>query len=247
METKPISVALVTGAAHRVGATIARVLHSAGMNVVLHYRSSEGAAHTLRDELEAIRPHSAITLFAELLDYNSLPSLVEQAVAAWGRLDCLVNNASTFYPTPVAQTTAAQWDDLIGTNLRAPYFLSQAAAPWLSIAAGCIVNIVDIYAERPLKGHPVYSIAKAGLVMLTKTLAQELGPQVRVNAVAPGIVLWPEQPVSDLYKNNLVARTALQRLGSPAEVARAVRFLVQEATYTSGHVLTVDGGRLLSP
>ncbi|CAK0781733.1 pteridine reductase [Gammaproteobacteria bacterium] len=239
--------ALITGAAQRVGAAIARTLHDAGMNVVLHYRSSVAAVHSLRDELEALRPDSVITLQADLLAFEGLPSLMDQAVAAWGRLDCLVNNASTFYPTPLGQVSAAQWDDLLGTNLRAPFFLSQAAAPWLRTTGGCIVNIVDIYAERPLKDHPVYSIAKAGLTMLTKTLARELAPEVRVNAVAPGTILWPERPVSDTYKTNLLARTALQRLGSPAEIARAVLFLVQNATYTSGHILTVDGGRSLMP
>jgi len=238
--------ALITGAAHRVGAAIARTLHNAGMNVVLHYRSSADAMHSLCDELEAARPGSVVALQADLLS-DDLPRLVEQAVAAWGRLDCLVNNASTFYPTPLGQATATQWDDLLGTNLRAPFFLSQAAAPWLRITGGSIVNIVDIYAERPLRDHPIYSIAKAGLTMLTKTLARELGPEVRVNAVAPGTILWPEQPVSDAYKANLLGRTALERLGSPIEVARAVLFLVQSATYTSGHILTVDGGRSLMP
>ncbi|CAK0744630.1 pteridine reductase [Gammaproteobacteria bacterium] len=239
--------ALITGAAHRVGAAIARALHGAGMNVVLHYRSSAEAVRSLCEELETARPDSVVTLQADLLAFDNLSALVDQTVAAWGRLDCLVNNASTFYPTPLEQATAPQWDDLLGTNLRAPFFLSQAAAPWLRITGGNIVNIVDIYAERPLKDHPIYSIAKAGLTMLTKALARELGPQVRVNAVAPGTILWPERPVSDTYKTNLLARTTLNRLGSPTEVARAVLFLVQSATYTSGHILTVDGGRSLMP
>ncbi len=236
-------VALITGAARRVGAAIAHTLHTAGFNIVLHYRTSAEAAHALCETLEAARPDSAITLEADLLNLESLPILVEQATTAWGRLDCLINNASTFYQTPLAQATLAQWDDLIGTNVRAPYFLSQAAAPWLRSTQGCIVNIVDIYAERPLTGHSIYGIGKAGLVMLTKALAQELGPLVRVNAVAPGIVLWPEQPISESYKTYLLARTTLGRAGSTLEVAQAVRFLVQDATYTSGHVLTVDGGR----
>ncbi len=240
-----IPVVLITGAARRVGAVIARTLHAAGMNVVLHYRSSADEARALRDELVAARTHSAITLQADLLDFDHLPALVEQAAASWGRLDCLVNNASSFYPTAVTGTSAAAWDDLMGTNLRAPYILSAAATPWLRIARGCIVNIVDIYAERPLKGYPVYSIAKAGLAMLTKALAQELGPEIRVNAVAPGIILWPDQAINDGYKDGLLGRTALRRIGSPLEIAQAVRFLVREATYTSGHILNVDGGRLL--
>lgn len=240
-------VALITGAAHRVGAAIVRTLHHAGMNIALHYRSSEDEAYSLRDELEITRPNSVETFHADLLDFDGFPALLERTIAKWGRLDCLVNNASTFYPTPFGQTTAAQWDDLLGTNLRAPFFLAQAATPWLRATEGCIVNIVDIYAERPLKDYPVYSVAKAGLVMLTKSLAQELGPQIRVNAIAPGTVLWPEHPVNDAYKSNLLARTVLGRLGSPNEIARAVLFLAQEASYTTGHILTVDGGRSVIP
>lgn len=241
-----VQTALITGAARRVGANIARVLHQAGLNIVLHYRSSAAEAHKLRDELEAIRANSVYLVQADLLAFDKLPNFIEQVVNLWGSLDCLINNASTFYPTPVGTVTAAHWDDLLGTNLRAPFFLSQAAAPWLTINAGCIVNIVDIYGERPLKDYAVYSIAKAGLVMLTKSLAQELAPNIRVNAVAPGSILWPEHAVTDSYKTNLISRAALKRIGSPSEVAKAVLFLIQNAHYTTGHILTVDGGRLLT-
>ena len=234
---------VITGAARRVGASIARVLHGAGMNILLHYRSSAEAAQLLRDELEAVRPNSVQILQADLRDLASLPKMIERAAAQWGQLTGLVNNASTFYPTPLGTVTTQAWDDLIGTNLQSPFFLSQAALPWLRASRGCIVNLVDIYADRPLKNHSVYNIAKAGLVMLTKTLAQEYGPEVRVNAVAPGAILWPEQPIDPAYQANRLERTALQRLGSPLEVAQAVRFLIQDAPYTTGHVLTVDGGR----
>jgi len=240
-------VALITGAAHRIGATTARLLHGEGMNIVVHYRGSTAAAAALAAELNGLRPDSVVTLSADLHDTAGLDALVERAAAAWGRLDVLVNNASSFYPTPMGGVTEAQWDDLMGSNLKAPFFLSQAAAPRLRAAGGCIVNIVDIHADRPLKGYPVYSMAKAGLVMLTKTLARELGPEIRVNAVAPGAILWPENEaeLDDTARREIIGRTALKRQGDPDDIARAVRFLVRDAVYTSGHVLTVDGGRSL--
>jgi pteridine reductase len=240
-------VALITGAAHRIGATTARLLHGEGMNIVVHYRGSTAAAEALAAELNGLRPDSVVTLSADLHDTAGLEALVERAAAAWGRLDVLVNNASSFYPTPMGEVTEAQWDDLMGSNLKAPFFLSQAAAPRLRAAGGCIVNIVDIHADRPLKGYPVYSMAKAGLVMLTKTLARELGPEIRVNAVAPGAILWPENEaeLDSAAQREIIGRTALKRQGDPIDIARAVRFLVRDAVYTSGHVLTVDGGRSL--
>lgn len=240
-------VALITGAAHRVGATIARTLHGAGLNVVLHYRHSSDAASALASELNSQRADSATLVAGDLLDMAGLASLVERATNPWGRLDCLVNNASSFYATPIGTVTQAQWDDLLGTNLRAPFFLAQAAVPWLQAAAGSIINIVDIHGDRPMKDRPLYSIAKAGLIMLTKSLARELAPQIRVNGVAPGAILWPTSPVSDSYKADILNRTALKRLGSPQDIAQAVLFLARDAHYTTGHILTVDGGRSLTP
>jgi pteridine reductase len=239
-------VALITGGAHRIGATTARTLHAAGANIVLHYRNSATGARALQAELHTIRPESVALVQGDLHHSAALPQLVKQAHAAWGRLDLLVNNASTFYPTPVGTVGEAQWDDLIGTNLKAPFFLAQAAAPHLKMQRGAIVNIVDIHAERPLKEHPVYSMAKAGLVMMTKSLACELGPEVRVNGVAPGAILWPENEMDDATKSKILERTFLKRQGSPQDIANAVLFLARDAHYTSGHILTVDGGRSLN-
>jgi len=238
-----VKTALITGAARRVGAEIARTLHASGMNIVLHHLASTQEVNALQAELETIRPHSAVALAADLRDLNALQLLAEQSAAQWGHLDCLIHNASTFYPTPLGQVT--HWDDLIDVNLRAPLFLSQAAAPWLRARQGCIVNIVDIYADRPLQNHSVYSMTKAGLVSLTKSLANELAPEVRVNAVAPGAILWPEGETNLEYQKQILEKTPLRRLGSLVEIARAVRFLVLEATYTTGHVLNVDGGRVV--
>lgn len=236
-------VALITGAAHRIGAAIARQLHGVGMNLVLHYRHSRESAEALRAELEAKRAETVNLIQGDLLDTDTLPSLVEAAHGRWGQLDALVNNASSFYPTPVGQVTVEQWEDLLGTNLRAPFFLSQAAAHYLRGEGGVIVNIVDIHADRPLKEHPAYSIAKAGLVMLTKTMARELGPTIRVNAVAPGAILWPERGMSDVQRQKIISSTVLQRQGTPDDIARAVLFLIRDADYMSGQVVTVDGGR----
>ena len=239
-------VVLITGAAHRIGAQIARLLHAQGARLVLHYRSSREAAHKLQEELLDYRKDSVILVQSDLMDSKKLPVVVRNAVSAWDRLDVLVNNASSFFPTAVGSVSERQWEDLIGTNLKAPFFLSQAAAPHLAEHNGCIVNIVDIHADRPLKNYPVYSMAKAGLVMLTKALACELGPEVRVNAVAPGAILWPENDMDDITKQRIISRTILKRRGNPDDIARAVLFLVRDAAYTSGHVLTVDGGRSLN-
>jgi pteridine reductase len=224
---------------------MARALHAAGANVVVHYHRSREAADELVAELHAVRAGSALAVRGDLNDVDCLPALVAQAVARYGRIDVLINNASTFYPTPVGSITAAQFDDLVGTNLRAPLFLSQAAAPALRETRGLIINMVDIHARRPLRAHPAYSAAKAGLVMLTKSLARELGPEVRVNGIAPGPVLWPERDLDESLKAEIVAKTALKRSGSPEDIARTALFLATEAPYITGQVIAVDGGRSL--
>ena len=236
-------VALVTGASHRIGARIARTLHEAGMDLVLHYRSSGAAARALMEELVAERPASVLPLQADLAE-SSVYSWIAEQVYAWrGRLDVLVNNASSFFPTPLGETTEKQWNDLMGSNLKAPFFLAQALAPLLREHRGSIVNLVDIYAERPLQNHPVYSMAKAGNAMMVKALALELGPEVRVNGVAPGAILWPEQGPPEEEQQKILARTALNRLGTPEEIAGTVLFLVRDADYITGQIIAVDGGR----
>lgn len=238
-------VVLITGAAHRLGATTARALHEAGMNIVLHYRNSRDAAEQLQQELQARRPDSVALLHGDLLHIKRLPILAEQAEEFWGRLDVLINNASLFYPTPLDTVTEAQWDELLGANLKAPFFLARAAARYLRERDGCIVNIADIHAERPLRGFPVYSISKAGLVMMTKSLAAELGPAIRVNAVAPGAILWPEH-LDQAGKEKIISRTFLKRKGEPEDIARAILYLINDAVYMTGQVLAVDGGRSLN-
>ena len=235
----------VTGGAKRLGAAMARRLHTAGASVVVHYHRSREAADELVAELDAVRAGSSLAVRGDLNDVDCLPALVAQAVARYGRIDVLINNASTFYPTPIGSITAAQFDDLVGTNLRAPLFLSQAAAPALRETRGLIINMVDIHARRPLRAHPVYSAAKAGLVMLTKSLARELGPEVRVNGIAPGPVLWPERDLDESLKAEIIAKTALKRSGSPEDIARTALFLATEAPYVTGQVIAVDGGRSL--
>jgi pteridine reductase len=235
--------ALITGAARRVGAEIARVLHAAGANVVLHYRSSAEDAAQLADTLNAARPNSAAIAECDLLDVAQVKKLPASAQRAFGGLDILINNASTFYPTPMGDITEIDWDDLIGTNLRAPLFLAQAAASLLHERQGLIINIADIHGLRPLRRYPVYSIAKAGLVMLTRALARELGPHVRVNAVAPGPVMWPEDGLDEALQAKITQRTALKRPGSPADVARVCLFFATGAPYITGQILAVDGGR----
>ena len=245
MAHDPPPCVLVTGAARRIGAAIARELHGRGARVLIHFHHADAAAGTLVDELNAGRPDSADCHGADLREPAQLEALADAARRRWGRLDGLVHNASTFYPTPVGTTTAAQWDDLMGTNLRAPYFLTQALTPALRASRGAVVNLVDIHAERPLKDHPVYSAAKAGLAMITRALARELAPDVRVNAVAPGAILWPERPMSTQARERIVERVALKRPGTPADIARTVAFLLFDAPYITGQVLAVDGGRSL--
>lgn len=245
--TNPLhgKVALITGAAQRIGATLAEALHAEGLNLVLHYRKSKQAAHTLQQKLNARRADSVVLIQADLLDNAKVTRMVQDAIQAWGRLDILINNASSFYPTPVGSVSDTQWNELMGSNLKAPFFAAQAAARALSETAGCIINIADIHAERPLKTYPVYSAAKAGLVMLTKALACELAPQVRVNAIAPGAILWPED-IDEVTQQRIISRSLLKRQGNPDDIARAALFLVRDAGYVTGQVITVDGGRSIN-
>jgi pteridine reductase len=237
-------VVLVTGGAKRVGAAICRRLHAAGANVMLHYRASAGEARLLQAELNHQRKDSVALIQADLLDLGKLPSLVDQTVQIFGRLDALVNNAATFYQTPIGEISAEDWENLIGADLRAPLFIAQAAAPALKKTQGAIVNITDIHAERPLKNDVLYSVAKAGLVGLTRSLARELAPEVRVNAVAPGPILWPDDEAFDeLSRQRIISHTPLRREGTPEDIAKAVYFLLAEATYVTGETINVDGGR----
>ena len=237
-------VVLITGGAKRVGAAICRRLHGAGASLMLHYRASAGEARLLQAELNGARADSVALIQADLLDLKALPPLVEQTVQRFGRLDALVNNASSFYASPIGEITSAIWDDLMGTNLRAPLFLAQAAAPVLRKAQGAIVNIADIHAERPLKSYVVYSVAKSGLVALTRSLARELAPEVRVNAVAPGPILWPDDDAFDeVSRQRIISHTLLKREGTPDDIAKAVHFLLADATYVTGETINVDGGR----
>ncbi len=237
-------VVLITGGAKRVGAAICRRLHAAGANLMLHYRASAGEARLLQAELNHVRADSVALIQADLLVISKLHSLVEQTVQSFGRLDGLVNNASSFFQTPLGEISVDGWNDLIGTNLQAPLFLAQAAAAALRRSQGAIVNIADIHADRPLKNYVVYSVAKAGLVGLTRSLARELAPEVRVNAVAPGPVLWPDdESFNELSRQRIISHTPLRREGTPEDIAAAVHFLLAEAQYTTGETINVDGGR----
>ena len=242
-ESRPV--VLITGAARRVGSVIARRLHASGYDVALHCRHSRTELDVLIAELETQRHDSTLAMQADLADVQNLPALIDAVIARFGRLDGLINNASSFYPTAIGATTPAQWDELFASNARAPFFLAQAAAPHLKSVQGNIVNLVDIYAERPLPGHTVYCMAKAALAMLTYSLAKELGPEVRVNGVAPGAVMWPEQGKECADREELVKRTALKRAGSPDDVAGAVLYLLRDAGFVTGQILRVDGGRTL--
>jgi pteridine reductase len=236
-------VVLITGGARRVGAEIARTLHGAGACVLIHYRSSAQAASDLAQELNRARPGTAAVHSADLLSAEAPETLVNAAIRAFGGVDVLINNASSFAPSTMGEITRAQWNDLIGTNLQAPLFLAQAAVPSLAERRGLIINIVDIHGLRPLKGYPVYSVAKAGLAMLTRSLARELGPEIRVNGIAPGPVLWPEHDIDEALKREIIGKTALQRHGNPTDVARTALFLAQDAPYITGQIIAVDGGR----
>lgn len=238
-------VALITGSAKRIGAACARLLHAHGHNVILHHHTSVQQAQSLADELNDLRADSAYLVSADLLKLDQVYALTEQTLHAWGDVDVLVNNASLFYAGQVGSVTERDWDDLLASNLKAPFFLSQALAPSLRKRQGCIINIADIHAEKGLLGFPVYSITKAGLVAMTKCLAKELAPDVRVNAVAPGAILWPDQPIGESQKAEILQKVALQRCGGVEDIALAVRYLSDDAAYMTGQVLTVDGGRML--
>ena len=236
---------LITGGARRVGAAISRRLHAAGANLVLHYRSSAAEARALQRDLTGARVDSVVLVQGDLLKPGNLAGLIKEALKAFGRLDHLVNNASSFYPTPIGEITEKAWDDLIGTNLKAPLFLSQAAAGELRKHHGSIVNIIDIHAEFPMKNYIVYNVAKGGLVGLTRSLARELGPEVRVNGIAPGTIIWPDDEAwkDELSRQRIMNQTALKRIGDPDDIAKAVEFLLTSAPYVTGQVLAVDGGR----
>lgn len=241
-------VALVTGAARRIGASIARELHAAGCRVVLHYRGSREDALALAVELETNRRDSAIALCADLSESAAVDALAAGAVARWGRLDVLVNNASGFFPTPLGEVSRSDWDSLFDSNLKGPFFLTQALLPALRERRGAIVNIVDVYATLPLPRHAPYTMAKAGVAMMTRAMALELGPDIRVNGVSPGAILWPSEANPELGESQaagLLAQTALKRIGEPGDIARAVRYLALEAPYVTGQILAVDGGRTL--
>ena len=238
-------VALITGSARRLGAAIAEGLHAAGYDVALHCGHSRAEADALASRLESVRANSAFVMQADLTQFDRLPELIAHAVGRFGRLDALVNNASAFFPTPIGEATPDQWDALFGANARAPFFLAQAAAPHLRASRGAIVNLADIYGDRPLREHTLYGMSKAALLYMTRALALELAPEVRVNAIAPGAILWPESGKSDASKQVLLDRTPLGRIGTPAEIVEAVRWLLRDATYTTGQVLRLDGGRML--
>lgn len=238
-------VVLITGGAKRVGAAICRRLHAQGANLMVHYRSSVEDAQMLQTELNQVRPGSVALVQGDLLDIGKIPHLIQATIKQFGKLDALVNNASSFMPTPMGEITEQAWDDLIGSNFKAPLFLSQAAAPQLKKQHGCIVNIVDIHAERPLKNYAVYSSAKGGLATLTRSLALELAPEVRVNGISPGPILWPEDGewADEAARQRIINRTLLKRTGEPDDIARTVLFLISDAPYITGQIIAVDGGR----
>ncbi len=235
--------ALITGAARRVGAEIATTLHAQGAGVAIHYRGSADQALTLVRQLNDRRPDSALAVQADLVQTSQLGALIETVTARSGRLDILINNASSFYPTPLATVTESQWADLIGTNLKAPLFLAQAALPHLKASRGVIINIVDIHAVRPLRDHTAYGAAKAGLAFLTRALARDLAPDIRVNGVAPGAILWPDGGVSDSMRDTVLRQIPLKRVVEPADIAGCVLYLVRDASYVTGQIIAVDGGR----
>lgn len=236
---------LITGAAKRVGAHCVRYLHRQGANILLHFRSSGAEAQELANELNRQRPDSVRIFQADLLDAQELQLLANHAAQTWCGIDVLINNASAFYATELRAVTEAQWDELLGSNLKSPFFLIQALAPELKNRHGSVINIVDIHAEKGLPGFPVYSIAKAGLAALTRVLAKELAPQIRVNAIAPGAILWPDHQMDEQQKQEIKAKVALQCTGNPDNIAKAVRYLIYDADYTTGQILTIDGGRTL--
>jgi len=242
-ETK---VALITGGAKRIGAATTKELHQAGYNVVIHCRLSRQSADDLANELNSIRGDSAHVIQGDLNNETIYDNLIDQSYQFWKRLDVLVNNASSFHPTPVGSITLDDWDNLINSNMRAPLFLAQAATPHLKHSQGCIINMIDVHAQRPMKDHPVYCAAKAGLQMITLSLAKDLGPEIRVNGVAPGAILWPENDMSEHTKNLILERTSLKRPGQPIDIAKTIVFLAKDADYITGQIIAVDGGRSLN-
>ncbi len=240
-------VALITGGAKRIGACIARTLHQAGMNVVIHYHSSADTARALQKQLNEQRENSCLLIQGELTGHDKLKSMVKESVQQMGRLDVLINNASAFFPTPLKTASEKDWSRLIDTNLKAPFFLIQAAAPHLAKTQGCVINLIDIYAERPLLDHPIYCASKAGLASLTRSFAQSLAPDIRVNGLAPGAILWPEDQHDEVAQQRLLSRTPLKRLGCPQDIANAALFLIQDAPYMTGQILNFDGGRSITP
>jgi pteridine reductase len=239
-------VALITGAARRIGACIAETLHQRGCDVFLHYHSSGDAVEKLADKLNALRPQSAITVQADLGEAEEINRLAGQVKAHTGQLDLLVNNASRFFPTSIGTTTMTEWDELMDSNLRGPYFLTQALLPQLATAGGSVVNLLDVHAVRPMAGHAVYCMAKAGLQMMTLAMAKDLGPQIRVNGVAPGAILWPEQDSTSEDQQKILNKTVMGRAGKPEDIASAVAYLGLDAPYVTGQVLAIDGGRSLN-
>ena len=246
-----VKIVLITGGAKRVGAVTAETLHQAGYNIVIHCRMSRQAADELAEKLNKLRPDSAKVIQANLNDETVYNHLIEQAYQCWGRIDVLINNASSFFPTPIGNITLADWDNLVNSNMKAPLFLSQAATPYLQQTQGSIVNMIDIHAQRPMKDHPVYCAAKAGLSMLTMSLAKDLGPDIRVNGIAPGAILWPHGDgkngdMPEHTKNLIIERTSLKRAGQPIDIAKTILFLIRDADYITGQIIAVDGGRSLN-
>lgn len=238
--------AFITGASKRIGAMTSRLLHQAGYNIIIHCRLSRQAADDLAEEFNRLREDSAKVIQGDLNNETIYNHLIDQAYQCWNRLDVLINNASSFYPTPIGNITIDDWDNLVNSNMKAPLFLAQAAAPHLKQTQGCIVNMIDVHAQRPMKDHPVYCAAKAGLSMITQSLAKELGPEVRVNGVAPGAILWPDNDMPEHTKNLILERTTLKRPGEPIDIAKTILFLVKDADYITGQIIAVDGGRTLN-
>ena len=246
--SKPTSqrVALVTGAAQRIGAEICRHLHAAGFNIIIHYRSSSQAAEQLAANLNGQRSDSAHCIQADLTNRDAVQALAAAAEKHWGHIDALINNASTFYPTPLNQSTQDDWDALFDSNVRGPFFLTQSLTATLSQRRGCIVNLVDIHSERPMTEHTIYSMAKASVAMMTKTLAKEMAPTVRVNGVSPGAILWPEQALDPDNQSSILNKVPMQTIGDVSDIANTVAFLVNDAPYITGQIIAVDGGRCLN-
>jgi len=245
-ETNNTKCALITGGAKRIGAETVRLLHQNGYRVIIHCRLSRQVADELAQSLNKQRPDSAKVIQGDLNDETIYDNLIEQAYQCWHRLDVLINNASSFYPTPIGHITPGDWNNLVNSNMKAPLFLAQAAMPYLKQTQGNIVNMIDIHGQRPMKQHTVYCAAKAGLAMLTQSLAKELGPEIRVNGVAPGAILWPDNDMTEHTKNLILERVTLKRPGQPIDIAKTILFLVRDADYITGQIIAVDGGRTLN-